>query len=52
MIFPWFANHNFAVRLRDKVKEQFISTEHFEVARNSFGRTCWNNTQVRLLGQE
>ena len=30
----------------------FIATEHFKVAQNAFRQTCWNDTQVRLLGQE
>jgi hypothetical protein len=38
--------------LEIKSKDGFIATEYFEVAQNAFGRTCWNDTQVRLLGRE
>ncbi len=51
MIFPAYYNHNFA-QLRDKVKVQFAATEYFKVAWAAFGRTYWNNIQVKLLEQE
>jgi hypothetical protein len=28
----------------------FTATEYFEVARTAFGRTCWNDTHIGLLG--
>ena len=49
---PTFTHHNFANRLRDKIKGRFIATEYFELARNAFWRTRWNDTQVRLTGRE
>jgi hypothetical protein len=30
----------------------FTATKYFEVTQTAFGRTCWNNTHVGLLGQE
>jgi hypothetical protein len=38
--------------LEIKQKDNFTATEYFEVAQSAFVRTRWNNTQVRLLGQD
>ncbi len=38
--------------LEMKSKDGFIATEYFEATQNAFGQTCWNDTQVRLLGRE
>ncbi len=52
----WFSllstPHNFAGWRRDKVKADFTATEHFKVSQTTFGRTCWNDTYVGLLGRE
>ncbi len=50
--FPWFAHHNFAVQLRDKVKGQFYCNWILRGRPKCLRADLLNDTQVRLLGWE